>query len=506
MAIKLQISQSIRVVHAAIITHLDSFEKITTAFEYDFWKDNVGIHHFFPRLREDGYDGSRNESNLGSVRLRPLGAKLTEIVMEESRWLQRGPNLIREPWDVDDDLFNEEERRASFDRILSVHREIREYIIQALQEDRLITLEGTNVGLLPKPSTQIGTQSRVFISYAHEDLPSALKLYEQLKGVDGINPWFDKESLLPGMRWRPAIKKAIREADFFIALLSRNSVRKRGYVQTEMKEAFEIWDQFPEDKAFLIPVRLEECEASYEKLREVQRQDFFPNWDRGLQKVLKVISTTARTETPPDTVIPIGYEYRCAIVDFDNGLTNLAQICQRLNLTQNFFHFSFPSFPRENTALRDFDGTANLYVPDVPKLYKQRAPLNADVVVCLTRYLLAFEEDGATFYNYLSLPSDVDDTFKFVTTHGLYEAAKKANCTFEKSMVYQILTQLLIHFASDLGFHNEIRGCLLDFCEEHSWIIKGMKKMHLCRNCEKAVENIELKTAVLAILADPLIV
>jgi hypothetical protein len=235
-----------------------------------------------------------------------------------------------------------------------------------------------------------------------------------------------------------------------------------------MKEALEIWEQFPEDKAFLIPIRLEECEASYEKLREVQRQDFFPNWDRGFQKVLKVINATARIETLADTVIPISYEYRCAIVDFDNGLTNLAQICQRLNATQNFFHFSFPSFPRENTALRDFDGTANLYVPDVPKLYKERTPLNVDVVVRLTRYLLAFEEDGATFYNYLSLPSDVDDTFKFVTTHGLYEAAKKAGCTFEKSMIYQILTQLLIHFASNLGFHTEVRGCLLDFCEEHS--------------------------------------
>src|SRR6266850_2343965 len=195
MAIKLQINQSIRVSHAAVITHLDSFKKITAVFEYDFWKDNVGIHHFFLRLREDGYNGFNRESNLGSVRLRPLGSKLTEIVIEDSTWLQRGPNLIREVWDVDDDFFNEEQRRASFDRILCVHQEIREYIIQALEEDRLIRLEGAKAGLLPsKPSTQISIQTRVFISYALEDLPSALKIYEQLKAIDGIIPWFDKES------------------------------------------------------------------------------------------------------------------------------------------------------------------------------------------------------------------------------------------------------------------------------------------------------------------------
>jgi hypothetical protein len=92
---KLQIRQAIRVVHAALVTHLSSFKKTTPAFEYDYWKDNVGIHHFFLRLSEFGYDGFHDESNLGSVRLRSLGVKLTEIAMEDSIWLRRGPGLLR---------------------------------------------------------------------------------------------------------------------------------------------------------------------------------------------------------------------------------------------------------------------------------------------------------------------------------------------------------------------------------------------------------------------------
>lgn len=350
------------------------------------------------------------------------------------------------------------------------------------------------------------TPTRVFISYAHEDIESANKLYEQLKAIDGVSPWFDKESLLPGIKWKPAIKKAIRESDYFIALLSKHSTTKRGYVQTEMKEAFEIWDQFPDDQAYLIPIRLNECEPSYEKLREVQFQDFFPSWDNGFQRLVRAINSAARIKIN-DSVEPFlkGYEYRCAIVDLDNGLANLPQVCQKLNSIQSFFHFSYPSLAFGHAALREFEEQTNLYVPDLPKsFYGQRVLLNADLAYCLTKYFLAFEEDGNTFYNYLSLPSDDDNTFKFITTRGLYEAAKKAGCTFEKSFVYHILTQLVIHFGSDLGFHAEIRGCILDFCEEHSWMIKGMKRMRLCRSCAKRIENEDLKKAVLAMLADPL--
>ena len=58
--------------------------------------------------------------------------------------------------------------------------------------------------------------AKVFISYAHEDQESALRFYRELSTVDGIEPWLDKECLQPGMKWRPAIRKAIREADFLL--------------------------------------------------------------------------------------------------------------------------------------------------------------------------------------------------------------------------------------------------------------------------------------------------
>lgn len=501
MTTKLQIGQSLRIVHAALATHLESFRKTTNnAVSCYLREDPIGIRHFDLSLREEGYEGS----NLGSIKLRSLGSKLTEMIMEDSVWLNSEPNLVKGLWDKG--RVSVKKRKASYERIQSIHRELRDYVIQALREDRLVDTGVTEATDLSKQHASTpNTSTRVFISYAHEDIESATRLYRQLKGIRGVSPWFDKESLLPGMKWRPAIKKAIRDSDFFVALLSKRSTTKRGYVQTEMKEAFDIWDQFPEDKAYLIPIRLNECEPSYEKLREVQFQDFFPSWDKGFERIIQVIASTARPQISMTNALAQGHEYRCALVDLDNGLANLPQVCQKLNSIQKFFHFSYPSLPFEHTALRAFEGQVNLYVPDLPKsFYGQKALLNADVAVCLTKYLLAFEEDEQTCYDYLSLPSDDDNTFKFVTTYGLYENAKNAGCTFEKSFVYHILTQLLIHFSSDLGFHPEVRGCILDYCDEHAWMIKGMKRMRLCQSCLRQVESEELKKAALAILADPL--
>jgi len=512
MSVKLRIEQSIKVVRAAVATHLDSFKESTAGFSYEISTDELGIHYFVASLNEYGYEGwRRGESNLGSIKLRQLGVRRTELVIEDSIWLHRGPNLISHKLDRDYKFFSEQERKDSYDRIRSIHRQLREYIIQSLVDDEFISLAPTEPNAtVEKSGSQRNNDVRVFISYAHEDTTAARRIFEQLESIDGIRPWFDKESLLPGMRWKPAITKAIREADFFLALLSKKSTTKKGYVQTEMKQAFDIWDQFPEDKAYLIPLRLEDCNLSYEKLREVQYQDLFPFWEAGFHKVLEVIrahksSVNQTLDTTTATTPIVGYEYRCAIIDLDNGLPNLGEICLKLNSIQNFFHFASPNLSYEHTALRSVDGAHNLYVPGLPKsFYKQKKLLNADLVICLTRYLLAFTENRKTFYDYLSLPSDVDDTFKFVTTHGLYETGREANCTFEKAVVYHILTQLLIHFSSDLGFHNEVRGCILDFCEEHRWMIKGMKRMRLCVNCGNAIESADLKKAVLAVLANPI--
>lgn len=115
----------------------------------------------------------------------------------------------------------------------------------------------------------------VFISYAHEDIEAAQKLYTILKGA-GLKPWLDRESLLPGQKWKPAIKNAIESSRYFIPLLSKHSVEERAYVLRELRAALEILDEFPGKDIFIIPIRLEECKISEDKLTELHMVDLFP--------------------------------------------------------------------------------------------------------------------------------------------------------------------------------------------------------------------------------------
>jgi len=350
--------------------------------------------------------------------------------------------------------------------------------------------------------------TQVFISYAHEDVNVATKLYDELKSIPGIEPWLDKKSLLPGMRWKPAIRKAIRESRFFIALLSNHSVAKKGYFQKELNDALDILTEFPEDKIFLIPVRLEPCEPPSEKLRDIQFVDFFPDWNEGLERVLKTIRARTdirkdfrKTESKPST----GYEYRCGIVDLDTGLPNIPKIVTKLNDIQHFFLFTCPKISLDTDyAVQKIKGYQNLIIDRLPtSLYEQMQYLNVDFAVCLTKYPLAFRHGKFIKFNYFSRPSAIDERFMFISTHLLYEFVKQTKCTFEKGIAYIIIGQLLVYF-TDFGYHLETKECVMDFCKKRLDMVKGLKRMRLCDDCSARIKNPDLKEAITTILADEL--
>jgi hypothetical protein len=131
----------------------------------------------------------------------------------------------------------------------------------------------------------------VFISYAREDAEAAKRLYDNLKSA-GLNPWLDKERLLPAQNWKEEISKAIIEKSrYFIPLFSSTSVRKIGVVQSEIKWALDVFEKYPPGMTFIIPVRLDNCEIPYHELRDVEYVDFFPStsWELGLRRVMQII-------------------------------------------------------------------------------------------------------------------------------------------------------------------------------------------------------------------------
>lgn len=129
--------------------------------------------------------------------------------------------------------------------------------------------------------------SQVFISYAKEDKRDAERLYNSLQ-LAGVKPWIDFVDLIVGQHWEFTIRKAIHDSDYFLALLSSRSVKKRGYVQKEIRHALEIAKEYPEDKIFILVLRLDDCELPFEDLRKLHWCDLFISYEQGLTELLRV--------------------------------------------------------------------------------------------------------------------------------------------------------------------------------------------------------------------------
>ena len=136
----------------------------------------------------------------------------------------------------------------------------------------------------------------VFVAYAVEDLEIVRRLCDDLQSR-GCSPWLDKDRLMPGENWTHSIKRAIAEADAFVACFSSRSVSKRGMFQAELRHALQSAAMRPLDDVFLLPVRLEPCAVPQRIAEQVQYVDLFPDWERGVKRLLRSIRRSARSRT-----------------------------------------------------------------------------------------------------------------------------------------------------------------------------------------------------------------
>lgn len=133
----------------------------------------------------------------------------------------------------------------------------------------------------------------VFVAYAVEDLAVVRRLCEALRAA-GCSPWLDKDRLLPGQNWTQSIERAIAEADAFVACFSARSVTKRGQFQKELRHALSCAGKRPLDDVFLLPARLERCAVPERIAEQVQYVDLFPDWERGVKRLVRSIRRAAR--------------------------------------------------------------------------------------------------------------------------------------------------------------------------------------------------------------------
>ena len=369
---------------------------------------------------------------------------------------------------------------------------------------------------------------QVFLSYGHLDRERARRLYEDLCASLAIHVWFDEEDLLPGMKWRPAIRKAIRESRYFIALLSEESASRRGFRHSELSQGLEVMTEFPDDQIFLIPTRLEDCEPPLEELRELTYADLFPDWDAGvarLRKSLRIPNDTdskvrkrgayalevkrqttkkaakkkaAKRSTRPRVS---DYHYRVGLVDLDARIAELPNVARELNAIQTLCLFKVSSLAPSRKAIRTTGGLPQLDIDQLsPVFYRKISPLEMDHVICISNRLLAFERDGFEYTNYLGTDSSVNERVTFASIRGLEDLATEAGVAYEVALAYGIVSDLVGYFL-DVEYHDVIRGCPMDFTEDHADVAKGLANGRFCRSCVRQLnKNPTLKKSVISML------
>jgi len=176
------------------------------------------------------------------------------------------------------------------------NEQLADLIRRSLKRSRRVEIDGLGVferSRGGRVSLRQMNRTRVFIAYATEDGAMAEKLFQALKG-QGYAPWMDRMKLMPGQNWPLRIEDAIASADFFIACVSSQSVKKRGGFQAEVRFALDCASRFPIDDVFMVPVRLDDCRVPMRIQRETQYVDLFPDFEAGVARVVATIEARRR--------------------------------------------------------------------------------------------------------------------------------------------------------------------------------------------------------------------
>jgi len=190
----------------------------------------------------------------------------------------------------------------------------------------------------------------VFLCHASQDKPVVRELYKKLSEEKWIDPWLDEENLLPGQDFDYEIDRAIRDADAIIICLSSLSVTKEGYVNKEIRRALDVADEKPEGAIYVIPLRLDECEPSFTRLKKLHWSDYFtPNAHEKLIKSLRLRAGVLGLEIKDDE----GTVESLDLVKEDLGLYRFMEIPQQEN-SKVPYSFYIGKYPVTNAQYERF--------------------------------------------------------------------------------------------------------------------------------------------------------
>lgn len=155
------------------------------------------------------------------------------------------------------------------------------------------------------PDAASPASGHAFLCYVRED-GEAVDHIEAMFAEAGVPVWRDVRDLWGGDDWKLHIRRAITEGALaFVAVFSKNAQSKRKTFQREeLLLAIDELRQRPPDRAWLIPVRLDECSIpDYDigpgrTLNDLQAVDLFPNRKRGMVRLVTSVLRLLSTDCP----------------------------------------------------------------------------------------------------------------------------------------------------------------------------------------------------------------
>jgi hypothetical protein len=133
---------------------------------------------------------------------------------------------------------------------------------------------------------------------------------------------------------------------------------------------------------------------------------------------------------------------------------------------------------------QDPDIANNTYAPDILKVAQPIAKsLDTDLLVCVVAPmimdLLTKAEDGQDGIGWNFFSTSYRDV-AVVSAYDLRIYAAEAKRPFEATLAGVVLGAVLAAVFRDVSFHDETRGCILDYCEDRSDIVQMFRKFGLC--------------------------
>ncbi len=175
---------------------------------------------------------------------------------------------------------------------VSSARQVARIVRECLDEGKTVVIDGLG-SFRPQGKRGYRFVGRaapsVFLAYVQEDARTVERLCDALED-HGFDTWIDRRKLLPGQNWPRSIEDAIEATDFVVACFSQHSAAKKGGFQAEIRYALDCARRIPLDDIFLIPVRLDRCRVPATIRREIQYVDLFPNWERGLRRIVTILN------------------------------------------------------------------------------------------------------------------------------------------------------------------------------------------------------------------------